>query len=31
MVNLSLEQLSAFSWVMVLVLKLINYGSRKHT
>jgi hypothetical protein len=29
MVNLSLEQLSAFSWVMVLVLKLINCGIRK--
>jgi hypothetical protein len=31
MVNMSLEQLSAFSWVMVLVLKLINYGILKHT
>jgi hypothetical protein len=30
MVNLSLEQLSALSWVMILVLKLINYGILKH-
>jgi hypothetical protein len=29
-VNLSLEQLSAFSWVVVLVLKLINCGILKH-
>jgi hypothetical protein len=31
MVNLSLEQLSTFSLVMVLVLKLRNCGISKHT
>jgi hypothetical protein len=30
MVNLSLARLSAFSWVMVLVLKPINCGILKH-